>query len=81
MTTQNFDIVALKRMLTNDHSYTILNKSLVFFTKPELPSMEQTVANTILFINISNSKNLNKLTFSRARVTSIKFTKRQILSS
>ena len=31
-----------------------------FITKPQLRSMQQTVANTILIINISNSNNLNK---------------------
>ena len=31
-----------------------------FITKPQLPSMQQTVANTILIINISNSNNLKK---------------------
>ena len=31
-----------------------------FITKPQLPSMQQTVANTILIINISNINNLNK---------------------
>ena len=31
-----------------------------FITKHQLPSMQQTVANTILMINISNSNNLNK---------------------
>ena len=29
-------------------------------TKPQLPSMQQTVANTVLITNISNSNNLNK---------------------
>ena len=31
-----------------------------FITKPQLPSMQQTVANTILIKNISNTNNLNK---------------------
>ena len=31
-----------------------------FMTKPQLPNLQQTVANTILIINISNSNNLNK---------------------
>ena len=31
-----------------------------FMTKPQLPNLQQTVANTILTINISNSNNLNK---------------------
>ena len=29
-------------------------------TKPQLPNLQQTVANTIHIINISNSNNLNK---------------------
>ena len=29
-------------------------------TNPQLPNLQQTVANTILIINISNSNNLNK---------------------
>ena len=49
-------------------------------TKPHLPNLQQTVANTILIINISNSNNLNKLLSSHTRVTSIKFTKRQLVS-
>ena len=31
-----------------------------FMTKPQLPNLQQTVAGTILIINISNSNNLNK---------------------
>ena len=31
-----------------------------FMTKPQLPNLQQTVANTILIINISNSNKLNK---------------------
>ena len=31
-----------------------------FLTKPQLPNLQQTVANTILITNISNSNNLNK---------------------
>ena len=31
-----------------------------FLTKPQLPNVQLTVANTILITNISNSKNLNK---------------------
>ena len=31
-----------------------------FTTKPQLPNLQQTVANTILIINISNSNNINK---------------------
>ena len=33
---------------------------LSFMTKPQLPNLQQTVANTILITNISNSNNLNK---------------------
>ena len=31
-----------------------------FMTKPQLPNLQQTVANTILIINMSNSNNFNK---------------------
>ena len=31
-----------------------------FMTKPQLPNLQQTVADTILIIKISNSNNLNK---------------------
>ena len=31
-----------------------------FITKPQLPNLQQIVANMILSINISNSNNLNK---------------------
>ena len=37
-----------------------LRSKFGFTTKPQLPSMQQTVANTILMINISNSNNLTK---------------------
>ena len=36
------------------------DKKLSFMTKPQLPNLEQTDANTILITNISNSNNLNK---------------------
>ena len=45
-----------------------------FMTKPQLPNLQQTVAGTILIINISNSFELPS---SHARVTSIKFAKRE----
>ena len=53
-----------------------------FMHNPQLLNLQQTVANTILIINISNSNNINgissfELVSSHARVTSIKFTKRQ----
>ena len=35
-------------------------QKLSFMTKPQLPNLQQTVANTILVNNISNSNNLNK---------------------
>ena len=35
-------------------------QKLSFMTKPQLPILQQTVANTILIINISNSNNPNK---------------------
>ena len=46
-------------------------------TEPQFANLQQTVANTILMINISNSNNLNKfeLASSHARVTLIKFIK------
>ena len=51
-------------------------------TKPLLPILQQTVANTTLIINISNSNNLKsfELASSHAMVTSIKFTKEELLS-
>ena len=42
---------------------TLCSKSeqkLSFMTKLQLPNLQQTVANTILIINVSNSNNLNK---------------------
>ena len=53
-------------------------QKLNYMTKLHLPNLHQTVVNTILIINMSNSNNLNKfeLSSSHARVTSIKFTKR-----
>ena len=42
---------------------TLCSKSeqkLNFMTKPQLPNLQQTVANTILIINISNRNNCNK---------------------
>ena len=35
-------------------------KKLIFMIKPLLPNLQQTVANTILITNISNSNNHNK---------------------
>ena len=54
-----------------------LEQKLNYMTKLHLPNLHQTVVNTILVINMSNSNNLNKfeLSSSHARVTSIKFTK------
>ena len=53
-----------------------------FMIKPQLPNLQQTVANTILIINISNSNNSTsfELTSSHARVTSIKSTKWHVIS-
>ena len=48
-------------------------------TKPQLPNLQQTVANTIFITNISNSYNFNK--FWVAIFTSIRFTKRQSVSA
>ena len=42
---------------------TLCSKSeqkFIFMTKPQLPNLQQTVADTILIINISNRNNLNK---------------------
>ena len=36
------------------------NKEINFMIKPQLPDLQQTVANMILVINIGNSNNLNK---------------------
>ena len=36
------------------------DQKLSFMTKPQLPNLEQTDANTILITNISNSNNINK---------------------
>ena len=49
---------------------------------PQLPNLEQTVANTILIINISNSNNINKFELipSHARVTSVRYTKQESVS-
>ena len=50
----------------------------------QLPNLQQTVANTILSINISNTVLLTstrlELASSHARVTSIKFTKQESVS-
>ena len=48
-------------------------------TKLHLPNLHQTVVNTILIINMSNSNNLNKfeLSSSHARLTLIKFTEQE----
>ena len=47
-------------------------------TKPQLPNLQQTNANTILSIDIGNSNNLNnfKLASLHARATPIKSAKR-----
>ena len=57
-------------------------QKLNYMTKLHLPNLHQTVVNTILIINMSNSNNLNKfeLSSSHARVTSIKFTKQESVS-
>ena len=48
----------------------------------KLPNLQQTVANTVLIINISNSNNVTcfELVSLHARVTSIKFTKQEGVS-
>ena len=57
-------------------------KKLVSELQTSISNLHQTVVNTFLIINMSNSNNLNKfeLSSSHARVTSIKFTKRQSVS-
>ena len=37
-----------------------VSRKVNFVTKPQLPNLQETVANTILIINISNSDNLKK---------------------
>ena len=54
-------------------------QKISFMPKRQLPN-QQAVANMILSINISNSNNLNKFASSDLRVTSIKFTKQQLVS-
>ena len=42
---------------------TLCSKSeqkFIFMNNPQLPNLQQTLANTILTINISNSNNINK---------------------
>ena len=39
---------------------TVYEQKFGFMTKPQLPNLQQTVADTILIINISNSNILNK---------------------
>ena len=53
-----------------------------FRTKRPLPNLQQTVANAIIIINISNSNNFNKFWVGifYSRVTSIKFTKQEWVS-
>ena len=62
--------------------YSKSEQKLNFKTKLHFPNLHQTVVNTFLTINMSNSNNLNKfeLSSSHARVTSIKFTKQQWVS-
>ena len=54
-----------------------------FITKLQLPNLHQTVINTFLCINFSNSNNLKKLglTSSHARFTSIKSTRQEWVSA
>ena len=58
-----FAIKILTELQLQNLDHTLCSKSEQMFscmTKPELPNLQQTVANTILIINISNSDNLNK---------------------
>ena len=41
--------------------YSKSKQKFCFMIKPQLPNLQQTVADTILMINISNRNNLNKL--------------------
>ena len=52
-----------------------------FVTKPQLLNLQQTVAKTILIINISNSNNFNNfwVAIFTCQVTSIKFTKLNLI--
>ena len=42
------------------HKNIALWQKFSFLTKPQLPNLQQTIANTIPIINISNSNNINK---------------------
>ena len=53
----------LPELQLQNNDQTLCSKSeqkFNFMTKPPLPYLQQAVANTILIINISNNKNLNK---------------------
>ena len=54
---------------------------LRFITKPQLPNLHQTVANTILITNTSNSNNLEfGVGIFTRQFTSVKFTKQESVS-
>ena len=58
-----FTIQILPELHLQNLDQTLCSKSkqkFCFMTKPQLQNLQQTVADTILIINISNSKNLNK---------------------
>ena len=53
----------LPELQIQNFDQTLCSKSqqkVSFLTKPQLPNLQQTVANTILITNISNSNNINK---------------------
>ena len=67
----------LPELQLQDLDQTLCSKSeQKFMTKPQLPNLQQTVANMILGIDIGNNKTSSsfELASSHARVTSIKFT-------
>ena len=53
----------MNKLQLQNLAWTLCSKSeqkFSFMTKPQLPNLQQTFANTILITNISNSNNLNK---------------------
>ena len=58
-----FTIQILPELQLQNLDQTLCSKSeqqFSYMTIPQLPNLQQTVAHTILIINISNSNNLNK---------------------
>ena len=59
----NFKILTKIQLQLQNLDQTLYSKSeqkFSFMTKPQLPSLKQTVTNTILIIKINNSNNLNR---------------------